>query len=559
MPNNLRRHNYSTIDLFGASARSGVFVLVRACFRPAAAHAPRRPPRAPSVSPSPPIRRPSTRCSSIPMPLRSSSSWRGWSSSPSSTSTRAGAPGAGAAARRSRPAPTAALSRRRADDSSTGCGPAFAGATACRSRPPTCSSRLRAILDPRNPVRSHEGYDLIDRADAPDDAHRRRAPQRAWAPAVDDVLLVRFRRRSSSCRRTSCARRQPLERGAVQRGADRRRRTLSLRLVAARRRLRYIAKRAYWRGKPPVARSTVRVVPDPSTNLCCCSPASSTGIWSRRRSSRSCAASRGIAFAKVPTAVVAGLAFNTRASAARRRARAPSHRDVDRPRRDLAKITLGYYPVTNVLQPQFSWAFDPIDPRTGLRSGRAPTGCFDAAGWRRGADGAAAQGRRSLAADLHAIPGDRRRACASRRPCKRRCAQRGIDVDVKSVSNAQLFLPRTGVLATGDVRPRLRAVDDGRRSRRLRDAGCGGASNYMRWCDPRVDALERLPLSTTDASANAKRLYARIGRIVARGRSDPLSLRCRLRVRVSQALARLRSQRVPADVERVAWRCDDAP
>ena len=36
----------------------------------------------------------------------------------------------------------------------------------------------------------------------------------------------------------------------------------------------------------------------------------------------------------------------------------------------------------------------------------------------------------------------------------------------------------------------------------------------MRWCDERVDALERLALASSD-QAERKRLYARIGGIVA--------------------------------------------
>src|SRR5207248_10421222 len=52
---------------------------------------------------------------------------------------------------------------------------------------------LRAILDPRNPVPSREGYDLIDRA-------RARGPsvvvfhlKRAWAPAVDTFFSYGYR------------------------------------------------------------------------------------------------------------------------------------------------------------------------------------------------------------------------------------------------------------------------------------------------------------------------------------------------------------------------------
>jgi len=45
--------------------------------------------------------------------------------------------------------------------------------------------------------------------------------------------------------------------------------------------------------------------------------------------------------------------------------------------------------------------------------------------------------------------------------------------------------------------------------------GCGGASNYMRWCDPQVERLERAALASADVAAR-KRIYAQVGRIVAR-------------------------------------------
>ena len=62
---------------------------------------------------------------------------------------------------------------------------------ACRSLPHDVLFTLHAILDPRNPVRSHEGYDLIDRAYAPDAQHGRRAPATRLGAGGRDLLLVR--------------------------------------------------------------------------------------------------------------------------------------------------------------------------------------------------------------------------------------------------------------------------------------------------------------------------------------------------------------------------------
>ncbi|MFN2448589.1 MAG: ABC transporter substrate-binding protein, partial [Candidatus Baltobacteraceae bacterium] len=52
---------------------------------------------------------------------------------------------------------------------------------------------LQAILDPRNPVPSHEGYDLIDRARARDARTVVFHLRRAWAPAVTTFFSYGFR------------------------------------------------------------------------------------------------------------------------------------------------------------------------------------------------------------------------------------------------------------------------------------------------------------------------------------------------------------------------------
>jgi len=43
---------------------------------------------------------------------------------------------------------------------------------------------------------------------------------------------------------------------------------------------------------------------------------------------------------------------------------------------------------------------------------------------------------------------------------------------------------------------------------------CHGAANYMRWCDPRVDELERRAIETPERAAR-RALYAQIARRVA--------------------------------------------
>ena len=121
----------------------------------------------------------------------------------------------------------------------------------------------------------------------------------------------------------------------------------------------------------------------------------------------------------------------------------------------------------NMIQPQFSWAFDPVDSRTRYDPPRA-----DAAVRRRRLAPrcrrpAPARRRACCASSTCSFP-SRRPAFALPRPCRPRCASAASTLSSKSVSNAQLFLPQYGRLGDRHLRSRLRSVDDGRRSRRLR-------------------------------------------------------------------------------------------
>jgi peptide/nickel transport system substrate-binding protein len=370
---------------------------------------------------------------------------------------------------------------------------------------------LGAILDPRNPVRSHEGYDLIDRAYA-------RGPQtvvfhlrRTWAPAVTTYFSYGFSPQFVLPAHV-LASQTPLERTAFNAApivGDGPYRFISWKRGEG---LRYAANPRYWRGKPDVATLAIRTIPDPSTNLLLLQ--SGELDWNLVAPAQ-LAVIRGdpqIGFVAVPTAVVAGLAFNT------------AHPPLDdvRVRRALAmsidrdaisrKITLGSYPVTNMLQPRFSWAFDPSvqEPRYDpIRADRL----YDDAGWQRGADGVRRRNGKSLRLVYVQFPETATgvRVAAAAQAALR---QRGVDVAIKAVSNAQLFLPRTGVLAIGNFDlayvPWTMGADPDDSS----VLACGAPSNYMRWCDSGVERLERAALTAMDTRVR-KQLYGQIARIVA--------------------------------------------
>lgn len=370
---------------------------------------------------------------------------------------------------------------------------------------------LRAILDPRNPVRSHEGYELIDRAQALGPLTVALHLRRAWAPAVLTYFSDGFSPQFVLPAHV-LADRAPLERAAFNAApkvGDGPYRFLGWRRGES---LRYGANVRYWRGKPPIAQLDIRTIPDPSTNLLLLR--SGALDWNLLAPAQ-LAVVRGdpdLRFRTVATAVVAGLAFNT--------SRAPL--DDVRVRRALAmsidrdaisrKITLGFYPVTNVIQPRFSWAFDPRVREPGYDPAAADR-LFDRAGWLRGEDGV----RRRGGAPLHLTYVQFPETATGVRVAATVAAalhERGVDVTIKAVSNAQLFLPRTGVLARGNFDLAYVPWTMGSDPDDSAVLACGAPSNYMRWCDPRVDRLERAALAATEQRAR-QRLYGAIGRIVA--------------------------------------------
>ena len=356
---------------------------------------------------------------------------------------------------------------------------------------------LHAILDPRNPVRSHEGYDLIDRATAPDRSTVVFHLKHAWAPAVATYFSY-----GTSPQFVLPAhvleREQPLAQApfnAAPTVGDGPFIFVSWQHGEA---MSYRANPRYWRGTPGVAQLRIRIAPDPSTNLVMLQ--SGTLDWNLIAPVQYQIAARNasLRFVSTPTAVVAALVINT--------ARAPL--DDPNVRRAIAmsidrdaissKITLGKYPVTNMMQPRFSWAYDPA-----IRQPR-----YDPA--------AADRILRPLHLHLtyvqfpESITGTRVATAV-----QAALRERGVDVTIKNVSNAQLFLPNPGTLATGGFDLAYVPFTMGADPDDSFVFRCGAPENYMRWCDRHVDDLERQALAT-NAVAGRKKLYASIGNTVAR-------------------------------------------
>ncbi len=371
---------------------------------------------------------------------------------------------------------------------------------------------LHAIVDPRNPVPSREGYDRIARAERLDDYTVRVVLKAPWAPAV--ATLFSYGTAPQYVLPAHLLAKEPrLDRadfGAAPVGDG------PYRFVAWERgdHLEYAANARYWRGSPHVQRLDIRVVPDPGTNFTALqsgaldwnliSPAQQQAVLHRP----------GLAFRQVPLALIAGIALNT------------AHPPLDdvRVRRAIAasidrqaisdKITFKRYPVVDTAQPLGSWARDPavrlpaFDPLAADR-------LLDAAGWRRGADGVRVRNGLRLALTYVEFPESQTgvRVAAF---VERALHARGIDVTLKSVTNAKLFLPKAegGALAAGAFDLAYVPWPMGADPDDSFLLTCDGPANVMRWCDPQTDALERRALETNVQMQRAA-LYAQIERRVA--------------------------------------------
>ncbi len=371
---------------------------------------------------------------------------------------------------------------------------------------------LRAIVDARNPVRSREGYDRIVNAERLDDYTVRVTLRAPWAPAVATifsygtapqyVLPAHLLAGKANLVQDAFGARPvgdgPYRLTRWDRGE----------------RLVYEANPTYWRGRPAVARLELRVVPDPGTNLTLLrsgavdwnliAPAQQAALNDQPR----------LAYAIAPLALVAGIALNTTHppldDVRVRRAIAAS---IDRAQIS-AKITYGRYPVIDTAQPLDSWAHDSrahlprFDPP-------AADALLDAAGWHRGPGGLRSRDGKALAFTYVQFP-ETTTGVRVATLVERELAARGIAVTIKSISNAQLFLPAAqgGTLATGAFDLAYVPWPMGADPDDSFLLACDGAANYMRWCDPAVDGLERRAIATPDRAARAA-LYAQIARRVA--------------------------------------------
>lgn len=375
---------------------------------------------------------------------------------------------------------------------------------------------LHAILDPRNPVGSHEGYDLIDRAEAPDAHTVRFHLRRAWAPAVATFFTYGTSPQYVLPEHV-LAKAGPLATAAFNAKPNVGDGPYTFVAWTRGERVRYAANPSYWRGAPKIARIDVRIVPDPGTNLTLLQSGDlDFNLVAPSQQAALVRTSTKLAYAYAPTALIAGIALNvTHAPLDDARVRRAIAQSIDR-RGISTKITLGKYPVADSDRPRFSFAYDAsvkqprYDPVAADRA-------LDVAGYTRGPGGMRRKNGKPLALTYVQFP-ETTTGVRAAALVQRELFDRGIDVTIKSISNAQLFLPARdgGTLAKGafDMAyvPWMMGADP---DDRFLLACTDGIKNYMRYCDRDVDRLENVAAAEPDR-AKRKLAYAQIDARVAR-------------------------------------------
>lgn len=370
---------------------------------------------------------------------------------------------------------------------------------------------LRAILDPRNPVPSRDGYDLIDRAQARGKYAVVFHLKHAWAPAVDTFFSYGYRPQfvlpAHVLRGQAPLAQAPFN--AAPTVGDGPYTFVSWRRGES---LLYVANPRYWRGAPRARRLDIRIIPDPATNLVLLQSRELDWNLIAPLQQNVLRSHPDIVYRYEPTSVVAGLVLNVSHAPLNdvlvRRALAMA---IDR-RAISRKITLGRYPVTDVLQPLFSWAFDASVKEPQYDPAGADK-LFDAAGWRRGSDGTRVKAGQALTL-VYVQFKDTATGMRVATMVQAELRQRGIDAQMKTVSGAQLFLPSTGILASGNFDLAYVPFTMGSDPDDSSVLRCGATSNYMRYCNHAVDALETAALISPSRPVR-KALYGRIERLVA--------------------------------------------
>jgi peptide/nickel transport system substrate-binding protein len=282
--------------------------------------------------------------------------------------------------------------------------------------------------------------------------------------------------------------------------------------------LRMTANPHYWRGPPKLREVDYHIIPDENT-LVTGMRTHEIDLWTAVTATNYPVVSRipGTRVVLTPFTQYSLLGFNTRR---------PNVSDV-RVRRALVYATDRKQLIDDVAfgvnilgegdQPAFSWAHDPRLRSVPFDPARARA-MLDAAGWKTGPDGIRIKDGRRLRLEYATTTGS---VLANRIAVLLQAQWRnvGVQLDIKSYASAMYFAGYAsgGILQTGrfDVEASswLNGIDPDDSTLFTCAAVPSNGQNAFRFCDPQLDAQERIALGTFDQAVR-KRAYARIQEIL---------------------------------------------
>ena len=371
----------------------------------------------------------------------------------------------------------------------------------------------RQVMNPLNNVIIREGYDAVDRIDAPDDhtavVHLKHPyaplPTRFFAGIQEGPIAVMPAHIIAA---QADLNRSPFNQKPIGTGP------FMLQSWEHNGRMVFVANPNYWRGKPKLAQIVFQAQPSTATELVGFQthdidadfdagpgrlPEYSllTGVRVLRSSSLRLSVgvmnAQKFPFDDVHVRHAAGFALDRRAI--------------------LHKIYHDAGTPADEFLPNWSWAYTPDVPRYPLDLARAKSE-LDNDGWKPGADGVRRKNGRALTVLLVGtagdLPGNR---VAEMVQAYLRTA--GFAVTIKYYPYGLIF-DNNGPIRTGNYNLTFYSYSVNYDPSSLSDDGCdqipphGG--NDSRYCDPRIDALEKQALAITDV-ARRKALYGQIQRI----------------------------------------------
>jgi peptide/nickel transport system substrate-binding protein len=379
------------------------------------------------------------------------------------------------------------------------------------------SFTFQAIMNPNTAITTRHGYDIVERVDTPDAYTAVFRLKHPFSPAVHTffahsdapymIIPAHLLSRYHDLNRVPYNG-QPIGTGPFK----------VVRWLRGDR-IEYVANDRYFLGKPKIRHVIVRFVPDENTIV---NEVRAHEVdWFFQATPRSYVQLRalpGVVNHLVPFNGVDSIIFNTQAPPFDdSRLRRAVGLAIDK-RKLVDDVTFGTaLPATEDI-PSFMWAFNP-HAGTSARDLPAAKALLEGAGWLSGPDGVrTSHGKRlvmQLAYRTESVT-DRGRGVVIASMLR----DAGIDVQLKSYTTALLYGPQAtgGILASGKYQAGLQTwyagVDPDDSTQLTCDQRPPRGYNWSRYCNPAMDAAQRVALSNYDVPTR-KRAYATIQQLLA--------------------------------------------